>query len=111
MRGMWSRSRRARIGILVAVLSAGARLAESAERPDVHVRVALDAPPPAAARHAAGMIAEADAIWRPLGVSVALSSSNEVTPGDVRLTVAFEATAYRHASDGRQGLGGIWFDE
>jgi hypothetical protein len=69
-----------------------------------------------AARPAAGMVAEADAIWRAYGITVLLlpARAREIAPCDIRLTLTFTSAQVRgtgadHPSPTR--LGSIWFDE
>src|SRR5262245_49313668 len=94
--------------------------AAAAPPPDdavVRIGIVLDGLPPAAGRHLAGMVAEADAIWRAYGVRVTHPPPGAWGPGLVRLTVrvdeaaaAVSAAARGRTSDG-EGLGTIWFAE
>ena len=131
MRGMrWlpRLARLASVGIAVAAASPGVSAGPSG-RQAVRVGIALGGPAPVVARHAAAMVAETDALWRPRGVEVALIDGRPQLPGphgspgggNVRLTLTFGslANATPHpggrprgrTSEGRAGLGSIWFFE
>jgi hypothetical protein len=91
---------------------------DSSARPEAFrafsVGIGVDGPESTAWRHAPGMVAEADAIWRAYGVRVVLipARAREIAPCDVRLTLQFEsARAPATRSANRARLGSIWFHD
>jgi len=120
MRGMWSLRRLASIPLAVAALSPDVSAGPSG-RPAVRVGIVLGGRVPDVARHVPAMLSEANAIWRPRGVVLALVDEKESAPGDLRLTLTFAPIAGApsqiaprpggRASEGRPGLGSIWFYE
>lgn len=113
---MWSLRRLACISVGVAALSPGVSAGPSG-RQAVHVGLVLGGPAPEGTPHASAMIAEANEIWRPRGVTIALAGERDLQPDDVRLTLTFGSIARgtrapgRRADEGRAGLGAIWFSE
>jgi hypothetical protein len=108
------------LAIAWAALSPTAGAAEPREGQGVRVGLVLDARIAAAIRNVPAMIAEAAAVWRPYGVSVMPQTPSTIEPGDVLLTLRFEALGEqrttagqprRGASESGEGLGAIWFDE
>jgi hypothetical protein len=106
----------ASIGLAVAALSPEVA-ARQAGRQTVHIGIELGGPPPPAVRRIPAMIGEADAVWRPRGVSVSLVDAGQIPRGDVRITLTFASLAgadagrgAQNAGDGVAGLGSIWFD-
>src|SRR5262245_13585726 len=104
----------------VAILSAGTAESQSTITESVRVAIELRASAVVATREANTMIAEADAIWRPNGVSVVLSSPTEPEDTVVRLTLAVESSADRQfklrtparsSTKDSRDLGSIRFDE
>jgi hypothetical protein len=110
-------------GFAVTLVSASATAVEPAPR-DASARpeerrafsVGIAVARSTAARPAAGMVAEADAIWRAYGIRVVLLPlrATEIAPCDVRITLTFKsaqgrATGADDPSPAR--LGSIWFDD
>jgi hypothetical protein len=110
-------------GIVVILMSARpaaleAAVRDASARPEefhaFSVGIGVDGPESTALRHAPGMVAEADTIWRAYGVRVVLfpALAREMRPCDVRLTLRFESAAV--PSNGRADrtrLGSIWFHD
>jgi hypothetical protein len=104
----------------VGALSAGTAASPSITTDNVRIAIELRASTLVAPGQTETMIAEADALWRPNGVSVVLSSPTALQPAVVRLTVALEpgggrkvtfCPGARRSTNDSQGLGSIWFDE
>jgi hypothetical protein len=111
-------------GLVVTLISASSAAAEAArrnaspgpeERRAFSVGIAVASSTPA--RPAAGMVAEADAIWRAYGIRVLLlpARAGEIAPPcDARLTLTFKSPQVRATgADGPSPirLGSIWFDD
>jgi hypothetical protein len=64
---------------------------------------------PAVVQDLPAMVAEADAIWRPHGVSIRLVAPGDVAPDSVRMAVVLAGTPARERD--AIGLGSIWFGE
>src|SRR5437867_4905371 len=90
--------RLASIGLAVAAWLPVAAASEPPDRKHLRVGIAIDVPGSEAAGYPALMIAEADAIWRQHGVSIA-RMSRDIKPVDVRLTVTFKS---------RSGVATVW---
>jgi len=111
MRGMRSLRSLFSIGLAIAALSPGSVLAGPAPPRLVRVGISLERPAAAALQHAPAMVVEADAIWRPYGVSIALIDPADIgalAACDVRLSLSF-APPIRRVK--HLPLGAIWFEE
>jgi hypothetical protein len=101
-----------RLSHLVLAGLAGSGLpsgADAGQPPEIRVGIVVEPPAAAAVHDLTPMVAEADAIWRPHGVTIGLVARDDVAAGWVRMSVFLEATASRgHQS---VGLGSIWFAE
>jgi hypothetical protein len=105
-----------RLCLIVLVFTAASGEAAEPSRPEPFlVGIVLDAPTPWVEGHAAAMIGEADAIWRPHGVAL-IRVLQETSAVDARITVNSNlrrrsATArLRNGVNGGDGLGAISFD-
>jgi hypothetical protein len=83
--------------------------AAAGQPPEFRVGIVVDQPTPAAVRDLPVMVAEADAIWRPHGVTIGLVAPDDVAAGSARMSVLLETTAVREPQT--VGLGSIWFAE
>jgi hypothetical protein len=119
VRGMCAIPWIASLVFAVGVLSAGTAASQSPMTENARVAIELGASTLMAPRQARTMIAEADAIWRPNGVSVVLSSPMEPVHAVVRLALAVESSAElqlslrvtaRSSTNDNRGLGYIWFN-
>ncbi len=114
MRGMRSLRFLTSIAVAVTALSHGLVFAGPPPHRAVRVGISLDGPVLAASRHAPAMIAEADAIWRPYGVTIVLvdpSAPGAMAACDVRLTVSFAPSARQGRGRTPNSLGAIWFED
>jgi hypothetical protein len=110
-------------GIAVILVSATPAAVEAAVRNGAampeefrpfSVGIGVDGSGSTAMRHAPGMVAEADAIWRAYGVRVVLlpARARETMTCDVRLTLQFEsARAHATGEASATRLGAIWFHD
>jgi hypothetical protein len=100
--------------VAVAALSQGVSAGPSG-RQAVHVGLVLGGPAPEVTRHAPAMLAEANAIWKPRGVTIALADERDIRPDDLRLTLTSGSIARGDPARGvrareeHAGLGAIWF--
>ena len=110
MRGMQPLRSLASIGIGIALAAlAGPAAAGPAQQHSIRLGMVVDDRVSPAARYLTATIAEADAIWRPHGVSVMLARAGDLAPDVIRLALTFEPVP--RVPRQKAALGSIWFDE